>query len=81
MISDSMRAWMEEIEKSAAARGYEAGMRDCATDHRRMIRHARVQGGEDLYDGIQRARWPGAWRALWACLGLLVAAVALGGRG
>jgi hypothetical protein len=85
MISDSLRAWMDELEEKAAARGYEAGKLDTEFEHCRDYQDG-MRAGIDIgrragaTEGRQDGWRQGAWRALWACLGLLVVAVALGRR-
>jgi flagellar biosynthesis/type III secretory pathway protein FliH len=85
MISDSLRAWMDEIEEAAADRGYEAGKRDAEFEHCSDYQDG-MRSGIDIgrragsREGRQDGRRQGAWRALWACLGLLVVAVVLGRR-
>ena len=81
MISDSLRAWMDEIEEAAAARGYEAGKRDTEYEQHHDYQDG-MRRGLDLgrSSGEKVGRRQGAWCALWACLGLLVVAVVLGRR-
>jgi flagellar biosynthesis/type III secretory pathway protein FliH len=85
VISDSLRAWMDELEEAAAARGYEAGKLDAEFEHCRDYQDG-MRAGLDIgrragaREGRQDGRRQGAWRALGACLGLLVVAVVLGRR-